>query len=203
MQMLRPILFGVTVYTLFSALVVLVVKQIKWSWLRASLITLYFTTTVFVFVLTVGVLFAFLAGNRAEYLRQSSVDTAESVRILTLLRKSDAARVDPMLYSWVAHNLENKIDWLLPIADDYLSNRQSPMWKLHNLLRGDMTGTFERDLPLVVAYRKSHPPVSNHGSYDLLMRRYMNPKWKSWPYTLEGLLTNAAPASAREKPGNN
>jgi hypothetical protein len=113
------------------------------------------------------------AGVSAENLRRSSVNTAEDVRILSLLQKSNAEQIDQNHYHWVTHNLENEIDALLPVANDYLSNRKSLGWRLQDLWFGDMTTVcFPRDLPCVVQYRKTHPPIWDHGTFEVVMRNY-------------------------------
>jgi hypothetical protein len=176
-KVIMLILPGVAAYALLSALVVILFRQIGRTWLKSTLITLYFCTTVFACVLLVACFFAFLAGGRAEDLRQSSVETSENVEILTLLRKSNASDIDPEQFYTVTHNLENEIDALLPIANHYLLNRGALCWKLSEWWGGlgRMEQVFERDLPSVVQYRENHPPVSDHGPYDSVMKTYRKP----------------------------
>ena len=173
MILLAPTWSLFVVCILLSLLVLIFLKQIRRPRLRIVLMATYFCISL----LCLGVIFGFRwgldLGMQWEFLRQSSVNTSENVRILTLLEKSDARQVDPFSYQGVMHNLENEIDFLLPFANDYLAGKGSLERRLHDLLLGDLTETtFPRDLPAVVQYRKTHPPVWDHGPYDLVMETY-------------------------------
>jgi hypothetical protein len=171
--LLKPSLWLLIVYILLSVLFLIFFKQIKRHGLRSFLITSYFCISLFSITLLWSTLWALSLGERWEFLRQSSVNTSENVRILTLLHKSNAQNVDLYLYKSVTHNLENEIDVLLPIANDYLKRNKSIEWRLHDWLYNDMKETiFRRDLPSVVQYRKIHPQVWDHGPYDLVMTTY-------------------------------
>jgi len=149
MILLAPTWSLFVVCILLSLLVLIFLKQIRRPRLRIVLMATYFCISL----LCLGVIFGFRwgldLGMQWEFLRQSSVNTSENVRILTLLEKSDARQVDPFSYQGVMHNLENEIDFLLPFANDYLAGKGSLERRLHDLLLGDLTETtFPRDLPL-------------------------------------------------------
>lgn len=176
MNMLSIAVFGVVVYALFSLLVIIFLLKLKHIWLKSSMITLYFCLTIFALIFYLGMTFVFYAGIDSENLRRSSVTTKSNVKILTLLHKSNAKEIDPTLYRTVTHNLENEIDWLLPVANDYLANPGALKWHFKDAWLGDMrTICFPRDLPTVVRYRKSNPPVWDHGSYELVIKNYNKP----------------------------
>ncbi|MBI2437961.1 MAG: hypothetical protein HYV36_04010 [Lentisphaerae bacterium] len=170
----NPTLFTVTFFVFLSTLIVMILEQIRWTWLRSSLITQYFCLVVFAFILIRAMDYSHGTGWIMEELRRSSVATAENVRILKLLRSSNAVEVNSNQYKWVVHMLEHEIDCLLPVANDYLVNRLSLRWRFPDYLWGDtyMTVCFQRDFPSVVEYRKTHPPVWNHGHYEEVMRKY-------------------------------
>ncbi len=174
MNILSVIIFCSIAYALFSILLIIFMRKIRYVWLKSSLITLYFCVTIFTLILYSGMRYSFYAGESCENLRRSSVATAESVRILYLLHKSNAKEIAPGHYGWVAHNLENEIDSLLPVANDYLANKDSIRWRLVQKWGiGNMEGIcFPRDLPSVVEYRKNNPPVYDHGKYDLVLSKY-------------------------------
>jgi hypothetical protein len=207
MWLITPTLWLIAVYVLFSILIVILLRQLKSTSLKASLLTLYFCGTIFAYLLVNVGYYAFLCGRVSEDLRRSSVATAEDVRTLLLLQKSNAREANSNLYWWVTHNLENEIDGLLPVANDYLSNSNSLCWRLQDWwFHVDVREVcFERDLPLVVRYRESHPPVWNHGPYDLIMKRYKEPTklWKGqmWPFDDNTHQTNRL-SSDSGKPNN-
>lgn len=176
MNMLSIAVFGIIVYALFSLLLIIFLLKLKRVWLKSSLITLYFCLTIFAFIFYLGMTFVFYAGVSSEDLRRSSVTTKSNVKILMLLHKSNAKEIDPGLYKTVTHNLENEIDCLLPVANEYLTNPEALKWQFKDAWLGDMrTICFPRDLPTVVNYRKSNPPVWDHGSYELVMKTYDKP----------------------------
>ncbi|MBI3985873.1 MAG: hypothetical protein HY343_03060 [Lentisphaerae bacterium] len=181
----NPTLVTVTFYVVLSALIVMILKPIKRAWLRSSLITLYFCVTVFAFILMQAMDYSYGTGFIMGELRRSSYAPAENVRILELLRSSNAGEVNANQYAWAVHNLEFEIDWMLPLANDYLVNRSSFRWRLSEYISkffwGDEANMarFQKNLPSVVEYRETHPAVRKHGSYDYIMKTYTNPNQAS------------------------
>ncbi len=173
MQM-KWIVAAAIVYVLVSVAAALLARKLKSPSLKAALLTFYFTLTLSAAAAYSGMWYSFWAGVNSEYLRRSSVGTARNVEILSLLQKSNAQKVAPNQYAWVSKACETEIDWLLPVAEDYLKNRGSFKWRLQDFwYLGEMDASFERDLPGVVQYRIAHPQVwDGHGPYDELMRRY-------------------------------
>ena len=162
-------------YGLASAVAVMLVKRFKAASVKATLITLYFCLTLSVFFFVNAVFFSFMAGKAAADLRQSSVQTAKDVRILRLLRESNAAETNSDAFRTVTNDLEREINVLLPVANHYLTNRRLLVWRLNDWLCSPMDESFRRDLPAVVEYREFHPVAPNDGSFNTLMTKYRRP----------------------------
>lgn len=179
MYSIKPTLPGVAIYVLVSALAVIFLRKISAPWIKSSLITAYFCLTLAAWLLWCSMRYAVFVGVRSEWLRQSCIDTAEAVRILTLLGKANAAEADPALHQMVTNRLNQKIDWLLPIADNYLADRGALRWRLQDAwVLGDVTPLLDRDIPGVLAYRAEHPG-RNPSACRHLRARYAPPATNS------------------------
>ena len=172
MQM-KWIVVAAIVYVLVGLVYVLLVRKLKSLSLKATLLTFFFTLTLSAGAAYSGMYYSFWAGVNSEYLRRASVGASRDVATLKLIQKSNARQLAPNQTEWVSKALETEIDWLLPVADDYIRNRDSWKWRLQDLwYLGDMEPGLERDLPPVVEYRLSHPKVFDRGPYEEVMRRY-------------------------------
>jgi len=162
------------VYVLVSAGVVFLGWKIKSPAVKSSLLTFYFTLTLCAAASYAGMYYSFWAGINSEYLRRASIGSSRDVVTLSLIHKTNAKQIAPKQTEWVTKALETEIDWLLPVADDYLRNRGSWKWRLQdNWYLGDMEPNFDRDLPEVVKYRLAHPQATkDYGSYESLIKRY-------------------------------
>jgi len=172
MQM-KWIVLAAIVYVLFSVALTLLTRKLKSPSLKAAILTFFFTATLAAAAAYAGMYYSFWAGVNSEYLRRASIGTARDVATLKLIQKSNAKQVAPNQAEWVSKALETEIDWLLPVADDYVRNRSSWQWRLQDFwYLGDMEPSLARDLPPVVEYRIAHPKVFDRGSYDEIMKRY-------------------------------
>ena len=161
------------VYVIASVIVVLLARRLKGPGVKATLLTFYFTLTLLAAAAYFGMWYSFWAGVNSEYLRRASVGTSRDVVTLKLLQKSNARQIAPNQTEWVTKALETEIDWLLPVADDYIRNRGSLKWRMQDLwYLGDAEPGFNRDLPTVVEYRLTHPQILERSFYEEVMRRY-------------------------------
>jgi hypothetical protein len=160
-------------YVLVSLGVVLVLRLVKSPAWKSSLLTFYFTLTLCAGASYFGMWFCYWSGVNGEYLRRASIGAPRDVAALNLIRKSNAKQIAPNQCDWVVKSLETEIDWLLPIANDYVCNRDSWKWRLQDFwYLGDMEPSFQKELPAVVEYRKTHPKALENASYEEIMRRY-------------------------------
>lgn len=161
------------VYVFVSVAAVFVFRKLKSPAWKSSLLTFYFTFTLLAAAAYAGMYFSFWAGINSEFLRRASVGAPRDVNTLKLIQKTNAKQIVPNQTEWVVKTLETEIDWLMPVADDYLRNRKSWKWRLQDMwYLGDMEPAFQKELPAVVEYRQTHPQVLERSSYEEVMRRY-------------------------------
>jgi hypothetical protein len=162
---------------LVLGLVVWFMLKIRTRWLRMTSITCLFAVPAFVTLICGSFLYGTRIGYLSEILRQSSVDANSNVRALTLIEAfHGGSEVDPWLEGNVKHNLENKLDVYLTVQEDFIKNPDQLEWRfvreLYDYPQGTNDAAFQRDMPEVTAYRRTHPGKGYHTNYNDILTMY-------------------------------